>query len=145
MYLKAYMFLILAIIKIATVLWKLGFISSYIRCIRYTYLFYKIVNISILQALRGSWACVPLCCSCVWLSVTPWTIAWQASLSMGFPNQEYWSGWQCPPSGDLPDLGIEPVCLMSPALVGGFFTTSTTQETPLKNISKTIQLTECLI
>ena len=39
---------------------------------------------------------------------------------MGFPRQEYWSGWPCPPPGDLPDPGIQPV---SPALAGGFFVT----------------------
>ena len=44
----------------------------------------------------------------VWLSVTPWTIAHQASLSMGFPMQEYWSGLPFPTTGDLPDPGIEP-------------------------------------
>ena len=41
----------------------------------------------------------------------------------GFSRQEYWSGLPCPPPGDLPKLGIEPVSLMSPALAGGFFTT----------------------
>ena len=57
--------------------------------------------------------------SCVWLFVTPWTIAHQALLSMGFPRQEYWSGLPFPSPGDLPDLGIKPV---SPALAGRFFT-----------------------
>ena len=47
--------------------------------------------------------------SCVWLFVTLWTVAHQASLSMGFSKQEYWSGLPCPPPGDLPDPGIEPV------------------------------------
>ena len=42
------------------------------------------------------------------LLVTPWTVALQAPLSMGFPRQEYWSGLPCPPPGDLPDPGIEP-------------------------------------
>ena len=45
---------------------------------------------------------------------------------MGFSRQEYWSGLPCPPPGDLPDPGIEPVCLTSPALAGRFFTTSAT-------------------
>ena len=49
----------------------------------------------------------------VQLFVTPWTIAHQAPLSMGFSRQEYWSGLPCPPPGHLSDLGIEPV---SPAL-----------------------------
>ena len=46
--------------------------------------------------------------------------ALQASLSMGFPRQEYWSELLFPSLGDLPDPGIEPV---SPALAGEFFTT----------------------
>ena len=40
--------------------------------------------------------------------MAPWTIAHQAPLSMGFSRQEYWSGLPCPPTGDLPDPGIEP-------------------------------------
>ena len=42
------------------------------------------------------------------LFATPWTVAYQASLFMGFSRQEYWSGLPFPSSGDLPDLGIEP-------------------------------------
>ena len=52
-------------------------------------------------------------------SETPWTVACQASLSMGFVRKEYWSGLLFPPTGDLPDPGIEPV---SPALANRFFT-----------------------
>ena len=52
--------------------------------------------------------------------VTPWTIAHQAPLSMGFPGQDYWSGLPFASPADLPDPGIEP---MSPALAGRFFTT----------------------
>ena len=44
----------------------------------------------------------------VQLFSTPWTVAHQALLSMGFSKQEYWSRLPCPPSGDLPDPGIEP-------------------------------------
>ena len=47
--------------------------------------------------------------------VTPWTIAHQASVSMGFPRQEYWSGLPFPSSGHFPNPGIEP---MSPELQG---------------------------
>ena len=60
--------------------------------------------------------------------MTPWTVAPQAPLSMGFSRQEYWSGLPRPATGDLPDSGIEPVSLMSPALVGEFFTTGATRE-----------------
>ena len=44
----------------------------------------------------------------VWLFVTPWTVAYQAPLSMGFSRQEYWSGLLFPSPGDLPDPGIKP-------------------------------------
>ena len=66
--------------------------------------------------------------SCVWLCATAWTVAHQAPLSMGFFREEYWSGLPCPSLGDLPDPGVEPVSLKSPALTRGFFTTSTTWE-----------------
>ena len=51
--------------------------------------------------------------SCIQLCVTPWTVAHQAPLSMGFSRQEYWSGLPFPSPGDLPNPGIEPG---SPAL-----------------------------
>ena len=51
---------------------------------------------------------------------SPWVVAPQALLSMGFPRQEYWSGVPFPSPGDLPDPGFEPPF---PALAGGFFTT----------------------
>ena len=59
----------------------------------------------------------------VQLLVTPWTVARQVPLSMGFSRQEYCSGLPFPPPGDLPDPEIKPVSLVSPALAGGFFTT----------------------
>ena len=52
--------------------------------------------------------------------VTPWPVACQAPLSMGFPRHEYWNGLQFLPPGDLPNQGTEPEY---PALAGGFFTT----------------------
>ena len=56
--------------------------------------------------------------SCIQLFATPWTLACQAPLSMGFPRQEYWSMLPFPPPGDLPDPGTEP---LSPALAGRLF------------------------
>ena len=50
---------------------------------------------------------------------------------MGFSRQEYWSGLPCPPVGDLPNPGIEPVSLASPISVDRFFTSSTTWEAQL--------------
>ena len=67
---------------------------------------------------------------CVWIFVTLRTVIYQAPLSMGFSRQEYWSGLPCPPPGDLPNPGIKPVSLTSPALAGRFFTTSATWEAP---------------
>ena len=52
------------------------------------------------------------------------------SLFVGFSRQEYWSGLPLPPPGDLPQPGIKPSSLMSPALAGGFFTTTATWEAP---------------
>ena len=54
---------------------------------------------------------------------TPWTVARQAPLSMGFPRQEYWSGLAFPPPGDLPDPEIEFTSPVIPALAGRFFIT----------------------
>ena len=54
--------------------------------------------------------------------MTPRTVTHQAPLSMGFSRQEYWSEMPYHPPGDLPNPGIEPTSLMSPALAGGLFT-----------------------
>ena len=59
------------------------------------------------------------------LSATQWTVAHQAPLFMGFPQQDYWSGWPLPTPGLLPDPEMP---LAAPALAGRFFTTSTTWE-----------------
>ena len=66
--------------------------------------------------------CQPL--SRVRLFVALWTVARQAPLSVGFSREEHWSGLPCPPPGDLPDPGIEPMTPVSPAMAGEFFTTS---------------------
>ena len=55
------------------------------------------------------------------LFATPWAVGHQASLSMGFFRQEYWSGVPFPPPGDLSDPGVK---LETHALAGGFFTTA---------------------
>ena len=62
--------------------------------------------------------------SCILLFATPWTIAYQAPLSVEFSRKESWSRLPFPTPGNLPDPGIEPVSLVSPALVGRFFTTA---------------------
>ena len=53
------------------------------------------------------------------LCATPWTVARQAPLSMGFSRQEYGSGLPCPPPGDLPDPGMEPASLCLPHWLAG--------------------------
>ena len=55
------------------------------------------------------------------LFVTPWTVACQAPLSMGFSRKKYRRGLPFPPLGDLPDPGTEPTALASPALAGRVF------------------------
>ena len=86
-------------------------------------------------SLISAWgldACVLSRFSRIWLCMTLWTVAHQASLFMGFPRQEYWSGLPCPPPGNLPNPGIKPTSLMSPALAGGFFTSSAAWEACLR-------------
>ena len=61
--------------------------------------------------------CVPNSFSCILLFVTPWTVAWQAPLFMGFSRQEYWSAEPFPSPGDLHDPGIK---IQSPALQADF-------------------------
>ena len=63
--------------------------------------------------------------------MTPWAIACQTLLSIGFCRQEYWRGVLLPPLRHPPYSGIEPLCLVSSALAGGIFTTSTTCEAPI--------------
>ena len=53
---------------------------------------------------------------------TPWTVAHRTPLSMGFLRQEYWSRLSFPSPGDLPEPGIKPASLVSPALAGRFLT-----------------------
>ena len=59
----------------------------------------------------------------VQLFATPWTVAYQAPQFTGFSRQEYWSGLPFPSPGHLPGARVEPECLSSPALPGGFFAT----------------------
>ena len=58
------------------------------------------------------------------LSVAPWTVAWQAPLSMRFFRQEYWNGVPFPTPEDPYNPGIKFTSLASPELAGGFFTSS---------------------
>ena len=86
--------------------------------------------------------CVCLCvcvrvhtrtCAQSCLSVTPWTVALQAPLSMGFSRQEHCSGLPCPSPGDLLDSGIESASLVSPALYSVLFSLWNTQSQELNS------------
>ena len=92
-------------------------------------------------------ACVLSHFSHVWLFATRWTVAHQAPLFMGIFRQEYWNGLPFPPPGNLPNPGIEPTSLMSPALEGGFYNFSATCEAPIHclGLSFCIKDPECLI
>ena len=68
-----------------------------------------LLHACLLSRFSHVWLCTPLC-----------TVACQASLSMWLSRQEYWRGLPCPWPGDLPNPGIEPVSLLSPALAGGY-------------------------
>ena len=78
--------------------------------------------------------------SFIQLFAAPCTAARQAPLSMGFSRQEYWGGLPCPPPGHLPNSGIEPVSLKSPALEGRFFTTSAPWEALLSHTAPFISV-----
>ena len=71
---------------------------------------------------------------------TPWTIARQAPLFMGFPRQECWSGLPFPSPADLPDAGIG---LMFPAFSGGFFTAEPPEKPRLDPVLKVKKKKKC--
>ena len=114
----------------------------YIHTHTHTYTHTCMPHISIHSSVNGHLGHFHiLCCvlshfSHVQLFETLWTIALQAPLPMGFSRQECWSGLLCSPPGHLLDSGIDPVSLTSPALAGGFFTTSTTWDAPLHQYIK---------
>ena len=78
-----------------------------------------------------STVCVFVCAqslSHIQCSATLWTVALQAHLSMGLSRQEYWSGFPFPTPGDLLHPGTEPASLVSPALAGGFFSATNSND-----------------
>ena len=88
----------------------------------------------------GFFVGVPSHFSCVRLFETLWTIAHQAPLSVELSRQEYWSQLPCPPLGDLPDPGIEPVSPATLALQANFFIA----ETPGKPRCSSLPLEICI-
>ena len=65
--------------------------------------------------------CESVSCSVMSDSTTPWTVAHQAPLPIGFSRQGFWSGLPCPPPGNFPNPGIKCTFLISPSLAGRFF------------------------
>ena len=98
-----------------------------LTCWGFFFFFFQDCSFLLVLWLQSCMCFELLSCSVVSDSfATLWTVAHQAPLSTGFPRQEYWSGLQCPPPGDLLDPldpGITPVSLASPALAGEFFIT----------------------
>ena len=95
---------------------------------------------------QKAFVCACVCAeslSHVQLFLTPWTVAHQAPLSMGFSRQEYWSGLSFPSPGDLLDPGIKPTSLLFPKLAGQFFTTSTTKYLIACNCSRFSSVLPC--
>ena len=75
-------------------------------------------------------ACMPIHSIISDSSAAPWTVAHPALLSMGFLRQEYWSWLPFASPGDLPDPGIKPISLVSPALADRFFATQPPEKAP---------------
>ena len=89
-----------------------------------------------------SWSCRS---GLVQIFVASWTVAHQAPLSMEFSRQEHWSKLPFPTPGDLPDPGIEPMALASPALAGRFFTTTSTWESLFIFLNWSIIALQCCV
>ena len=103
------------------------------------------VEEAVLKSFEKSWSIWPVqvsaylvcvCCACMHAKVASFvsnscdsmTVACQAPLSLGFSQKESWGELPYPPSGDLPDPGVKPAILTSPAMAGAFFTTTITWE-----------------
>ena len=103
---------------------QLFWLIQYEKCVKK-----KISTVwKIIQQALGDGLCMLSRFSCVRLFATIWTVARQASLSMGISRQEYWSGLPCPSPGDLLNPRIEPASLLSLASAGGIFIVSATWE-----------------
>ena len=81
--------------------------NTVLQLLDYDYLLERILSGNIFILSLFPYCAVLSCFSRVWLFATPWTVACQAPLSMGFSRQEYWSGVPCPSPGDLPNPRTE--------------------------------------
>ena len=97
------------------------YLSKKTYCLNWTNFATRVVIVTVFNN------CVCVCVqslSCVQFFATPSTVPLQVPLSMGFSRQEYWNGLPFPTPGDLPNPGIKPTSLASPALASRFFTTA---------------------
>ena len=112
-----------------------------IRCFSRVFFFSILVDTQYYVSFRH--VCLLSRFSRVRLLATLWTTAHQAPLSMGFSRREYWSGFPCPPPGDLPTRGSNPH-LMLPALAVGLFNTRATWEAQLYNVMRLVPQVSCV-
>ena len=107
--------------------WKHFIAALFIIATNRKYLSVKLKYLSVDECIRP---CMLSCFNRIQLFLTLWTVVHHVPLSMGFSRQEYWSGLPFPSPEDLPNPGIEPVSLTSPALALAirFFTISATLE-----------------
>ena len=111
----------------AHILLKFGIFFFLLHLLNYCCILYIQLMCTWTHICTNTCVCV---CVCVWAKLLqscptlcdPTVVACQAPLSMGFSRQVYWSGLSSPPPGYLPDPGIKPASLSSPALAGEFFT-----------------------
>ena len=98
-------------------LWLLGSMASQLRGNKLKIASWDMYQYNLLNQNNN---CTHFVCvlSCVWLFATPWTVVSQAPLTMGFPGQEYLSRLPFPTSENLPNPGIAPTSLASPAVAG---------------------------
>ena len=82
---------------------------------------------------KYAYVCGCLFC-CIWLFMALWTVVNQAPLPMEFSRWEYWSGLLFPILGELPNLGTEPMSLVSPAVTGEFLPLEPPRSQALKNV-----------
>ena len=85
--------------------------NTVLQLLDYDYLSEWILSGNIFILSLFPYCAVLSCFSCVRLFATPWTVACQAPLSMGFSRQEYWSVLPSPSPGDLPNPGVKSVSL----------------------------------
>ena len=128
------LFIELSVFHLVASLLPLSFCSYVHGLMRYNQLSFFVLSLllSCFQKLKSLILLILFCMSllnlfCIFIeyvSLCSWCLAGRFLSPWNLPGEKYWSGLPFPSPGDLPNPGIEPVSLISPALAGGFFTTS---------------------